>query len=59
MKVSEEYTIYVKALDIETKQVLTFPTVSCPNCGKRILVNHSHRYCVYCGKRLEWLERGE
>lgn len=59
MKVSEAYTIDVKALDMETKKVVTFPTVPCPNCGKWILVNHNHRFCEYCGEQLEWEESGE
>lgn len=56
MKLSEEYTIDVKALDIESKKVVTFPTVPCPNCGKWLLVNPYHRFCMYCGERLEWKE---
>ena len=59
MKVSEVSKTFVKALDIETKEIVTYPTVPCPNCGKYILVNHYHKFCMYCGERLEWEESEE
>lgn len=50
MKVSAE-CLKVKALDIETEEVVTFDTVPCPKCAKWLLsVNN---YCQHCGQRLK------
>ena len=42
----------VKALDVETKQVLTYDCAKCPSCGKWL--SQVNRYCQYCGQRLDW-----
>lgn len=45
---------HVKALDVERGKVLTYDCYPCPNCGKWIIYNTNHRYCEYCGIKLDW-----
>lgn len=45
---------HVKAVDFETKEVYTYACYPCPNCGKWIHANTNHRYCKWCGVRLDW-----
>lgn len=42
----------VKALDVETKQVLTYDCAKCPSCGKWL--SQVSKYCEYCGQKLDW-----
>lgn len=47
-------SIKVKAFNPETETVNTFNCIPCPQCGKWIVVNESHRFCSYCGEKLDW-----
>ncbi len=44
--------VKVKALDVETEQVLTYPCLPCPSCVKWITQNN--KYCAKCGQLLDW-----
>jgi hypothetical protein len=46
------YGCKVKALDIETKQVVTYDCAPCPVCGRWIVLSSQTRYCEYCGARI-------
>lgn len=48
----------VKALDIEYNEIHTYKCIRCPECGKWIVVNVSHKYCEYCGQKIDWSEIG-
>ena len=48
--------IKVKAFNPETEQVEIFDCIPCPCCGKWIVINESHRFCSYCGEKLNWEE---
>lgn len=50
MKVRAE-RVEIKALDVETEEVVTFDSVPCPKCTKWLLAINN--YCQYCGQRLE------
>lgn len=45
----------VKAFDGDDK-VLTYKCYPCPNCGKWIVANENHKYCEWCGQKLDWSE---
>lgn len=44
--------VKVKALDVETEQVLIYECSPCPTCGKWETRNSKH--CRSCGQKLEW-----
>lgn len=46
--------VNVKALDVETEEVVTFASVACPKCGKWLL--EINNFCQHCGQRLEELK---
>ena len=41
----------VKALDVETKKVLTYECSPCPNC--EAWISKVYKYCPHCGQRVE------
>lgn len=43
----------VKAFDGVCK-VVTFRCYPCPECGKWIIDNENHKYCQWCGQKLDW-----
>lgn len=45
---------HVKAADLEKGTVVIFECYPCPNCGKWIYANTNHRYCEWCGVKLDW-----
>lgn len=49
--------IKVKALDVETEQILTFICGKCPNCTKWISQNNNH--CPHCGQKVSWEEEDD
>ena len=49
----------VKALDIEYNEIHTYKCIRCPSCEKWIVVNVSHKYCEYCGQKIDWSEIGD
>jgi hypothetical protein len=44
--------VKVKALDVETEQILTYSCLPCPSCEKWITENN--KYCPHCGQRIDW-----
>ena len=44
----------VKAFDGNDK-VLTYKCYPCPTCSKWIIYNENHKYCQWCGQKLDWL----
>lgn len=49
MKVRAE-RLKIKALDVETEQVVTFESKPCPKCTKWLL--KINNFCQYCGQKL-------
>ena len=47
---SDKY--HCKALDVETKQVLTYEVEPCDVCGKWHVVASSVRFCEWCGAKI-------
>ena len=53
MKIKTNSSSKVKAFDGEDK-ILTYDCYPCPNCGKWITANVNHKYCEWCGQKLDW-----
>lgn len=53
-RTTEITNIKVKALDIETEQVLTYNCSPCPSCSKWLTT--IDKYCQYCGQAIDWKE---
>lgn len=45
---------HVKAADLEDGTIYTYKCYPCPKCGKWLTFNTNHKYCEYCGIKLEW-----
>lgn len=50
---------HVKAADLEKGTVVIFECYPCPNCGKWIHANTNHRYCEWCGVKLDWSDEDD
>ena len=50
---------HVKAADLEKGTVEIFECYPCPNCGKWIHANTNHRYCEWCGVKLDWSDEND
>ena len=44
----------VKVFDGNDK-VLTYRCYPCPPCTKWLIDNENHKYCQWCGQKLDWL----
>ena len=44
----------VKSFDGNDK-VLTYRCYPCPTCTKWLIDNENHKYCQWCGQKLDWL----
>lgn len=49
-KVSDE-KVKVKALDVETMEVVTYEATPCPTCDKWI--TKIYNYCPHCAQKIE------
>ena len=45
--------VEVNCFDGEDKAEI-FLCYPCPECGKWIAANENHRYCEWCGQKLDW-----
>ena len=60
MKVdTSEEPCHVKAADLEKGTVEIFECYPCPNCEKWIHANTNHRYCEWCGVKLDWSDEDD
>ena len=62
----EKYTLALRAMrtamtalakQMPKKVVFFYPrdfSANCPECDKRIEAHANHKYCCWCGQRLEW-----
>lgn len=46
----------VKAVDVEIKEIYTYPVVRCPSCDKPITLYKERKFCEHCGQALDWSE---
>lgn len=53
-KVDLIVTSKVKAVDVETKKIYTYPVVRCTNCDKPMTFHKERKFCEHCGKALDW-----
>lgn len=44
----------VKAVDVEIKEIYTYPVVRCPSCDKPITLYKERKFCEHCGQALDW-----
>ena len=47
-------TSKVKAVDVETKEIRTYPVVRCPSCDKPMTLYKERKFCEKCGQALDW-----
>lgn len=44
----------VKAVDVESKAIYTYPVSRCPNCNKPMTLHSERKFCEHCGQALDW-----
>ena len=44
----------VKAVDVESKAIYTYPVARCPNCNKPMTLHSERKFCEHCGQALDW-----
>lgn len=54
MRVDLTVTSKVKAVDVETGSIYTYPVVRCPNCNKPMTLYSERKFCEHCGQALDW-----